>query len=66
MVDFVWSDGVCPACRTRGARLAPWFKVKCRKPSCPNFDQELQNRPAAAPAARASAPRAGTSSPPPA
>jgi hypothetical protein len=26
-------------------RLAPWFKVKCRKSSCPNFDQELQNRP---------------------
>lgn len=45
MFEFLWSDGVCPACRTRGARLAPWGKAKCRKPSCPNFDPELQNRP---------------------
>ncbi|MEK7858389.1 MAG: hypothetical protein AAB320_04525 [Elusimicrobiota bacterium] len=46
MFDFLWSDGTCPLCRCRAARLAPWGdRVRCRNSSCKNADMELQRQP---------------------
>ena len=45
MFDFLWSDGACPLCRCRAARIAPWDKIRCRNSSCKHADMELQRQP---------------------
>jgi hypothetical protein len=44
MLDFLWSWGTCPLCRAWGARVAPWGRIKCRRSSCANFDEETERR----------------------